>query len=137
MYNFTIPGIPKGQGRPRFARMGKFVKAYDPKDSRDWKHTVAATALAAGVAPMSGPVRVTVTAFLPRPQRLCRKKDFDGSIYATCKPDVDNLYKLVADALIGVAYADDSQVVCGTCFKFYHEKGGVPRTSVTIAEATP
>jgi Holliday junction resolvase RusA-like endonuclease len=27
---FTFVGVPKAQGRPKFARRGKFVTAYDP-----------------------------------------------------------------------------------------------------------
>ena len=32
---FTIAGDPQGQGRPRFARQGKFVHTYDPPKSPD------------------------------------------------------------------------------------------------------
>lgn len=34
---FTIPGEPTAQGRPRFSTHGGFVKAYDPKKSRNYK----------------------------------------------------------------------------------------------------
>lgn len=135
MITFTIPGVPKGQGRPRFARMGKFVKTYDPKESRDWKQTVGAYAIAAGVKPIEGAVTLGVDCFMPRPQRLCRKKDTIAAVRCTSKPDWDNLGKLVADALIGIAYADDAQIWYGSCRKWYHEQGGMPRTEVTIEQS--
>lgn len=134
---FTIPGIPKGQGRPRFrcitTKAGRnFASAYDPKDSRDWKQTVAATALAAGVRGLEGPLQVNICAYLPRPKRLCRKSDVEHCLYSTGKPDCDNITKGILDALIGVAYADDSQVAISRTSKLYHEKSGMPRTEVSI-----
>jgi hypothetical protein len=42
----------------------------------------------------------------------------------------------VADALIGVAYADDAQVAEGHVRKLYHEVGGMPRIEVTVAAAS-
>lgn len=35
------------------------------------------------------------------------------------KPDVDNIQKAIFDALNGIAYKDDSQIVCATIFKAY------------------
>jgi len=136
-YTFTIPGIPKAQGRPRFrcitTKAGKsFASAYDPKESRNWKQTVAATALAAGVRGQEGSFFLLVMAYLPRPKRLCRKKDNAGYLCATCKPDCDNIGKAVADSLIGVAYADDAQISQFEVHKAYHEKSGMPRTEVRV-----
>ena len=137
MTTFTIPGTPKGQGRPRFGRAkAGFVTVHDPKESRDWKQTVAATALAAGVRGQPGCFRLCIYAYLPRPKRLCRKKDEPIPVWAACRPDVDNIFKGVADALEGVAYANDSQVVDGWCKKMYHEIGGMPRTVVQIEVVT-
>ena len=45
----------------------------------------------------------------------------DGTIKPTKKVDVDNLAKAVMDALNGVAWGDDSQVVKITIFKEYTE----------------
>jgi Holliday junction resolvase RusA-like endonuclease len=133
MITFTIPGKPLGQQRPRFARVGKFVRAYDPDKSVSYKATLMQFAQAAGVKPIEGPVTVTVDAYMPRPQRLCRKRDNPGVLPATCKPDADNIGKIVCDALTGVAYADDAQVVELTVRKRYHAVGGVPCVTVCLA----
>ena len=37
---FTIPGDPVSQGRPRFSTHGGFARAYDPKKSREGKAVV-------------------------------------------------------------------------------------------------
>ena len=36
----VIYGEPVPQGRPRFARMGNYVHAYDPQKSKDYKRLV-------------------------------------------------------------------------------------------------
>lgn len=133
-HSFVVPGPPRGQGRPRFARIGKFVRTYDPKESVDWKSKVALFATQANVQPIEGPVALTVHAIHPRPQRLMRRRDPDGEVLAPCKPDWDNIGKAVADALTGIAYRDDSQIVSAAVHKLYHAKDGQPHTRVTVQQ---
>ena len=132
---FTVPGLPRGQGRPRFARIGNHVRAYDPAESREWKARVALAAQAAGVRMIEGPVAIGIVVFLARPKRLMRKRDPEGPILATCKPDWDNLGKGVSDALNGIAYADDAQVAFACVSKAYHPKGCSPCTRVRVGAA--
>lgn len=47
----------------------------------------------------------------------------------TKKPDVDNIFKCVTDAMSGIAYKDDKQIVAATVNKWYAE---VPRVEVLI-----
>lgn len=47
----------------------------------------------------------------------------------TKKPDIDNIFKCVTDALSGIAYKDDKQIVAATVNKRYAE---VPRVEVLI-----
>ena len=60
-----VPGDPVAQGRPRFARRGKFVSTYDPPKSRAYKQEVAiyARASMASRKPFTGPIKVTVYIF--------------------------------------------------------------------------
>lgn len=53
----------------------------------------------------------------------------DGKILPAKKPDIDNVVKAVLDALNGVAYRDDTQVVELHVRKSYSEK---PRVEVSI-----
>ena len=53
-------------------------------------------------------------------------------IKPTKKPDADNIAKAVCDALNGIAYKDDSQVVDLTVRKYYSK---FPRVQVFISEA--
>lgn len=56
-----------------------------------------------------------------------------GFIRPTTKPDIDNVQKAVMDALTGVWYVDDSQIVESHVGKWYSEN---PRVEVTVEEAT-
>jgi Holliday junction resolvase RusA-like endonuclease len=133
--SFVIPGDPMGQQRHRFKRMGKFVKTYDPPESKAYKAKVIKVARAAGVRQMIGPVRLDINAYLPRPKRLCRKRDPLGAIpVESATPDWDNIGKIVSDALSkGLAYKDDSQVWHGVVRKWYHAIGDMPRVEVSIS----
>lgn len=62
--------------------------------------------------PLLGAVGVSVLAIHKRPGRLCRQRDPRGRVFATTKPDIDNIAKLVMDALSKAGiYGDDTQVV--------------------------
>jgi len=107
MQIFQIVGIPKPQGRPRFARMGNFVKAYDPRDSKNYKDNVAAQLMQQKPTYIdSDAIALGLVFLLPRPKSL--KKTI---VWHTKKPDIDNLIKAVMDAAKGILWRDDSQVV--------------------------
>lgn len=58
--------------------------------------------------PITGPVDINVAFYFPNARKLKRTMP-DG--WRTKKPDLDNLTKSVMDALKGVAWVDDAQVV--------------------------
>ena len=131
---FTIPGPPVAQGRGRATVVAGRAKVYDPKKSRDWKHTVGATALAAGARPIEGPVVVELTFIFARPVSTYRKKKPRGREPKMSAPDCDNLGKGVCDALNGVAYLDDRQVVGLAVTKWVGAQGEPARTVVVVRE---
>lgn len=101
---FTVWGRVVGAARPRVTRHG----TYTPKGTRDYRKLVRNAFIASGGSKLSGPldVRIDVYRELPkgRPKRVTSEPD-------TFKPDVDNIAKNVLDALNGIAWDDDSQVV--------------------------
>ncbi len=56
-----------------------------------------------------------------------------GDIAPTKKPDFDNIQKIICDALNGVAYYDDSQIVKADIEKVYRT---TPRVEVTVVAWT-
>ncbi len=137
MMCFTVPGKPEGKARPRMTRSGH---AYTPEQTRAYEERIrlayrtdcrGSVPFAAGV-----PVQVVILAYhaIPRSEsRRRREKMLCAEILPTVKPDWDNVGKAVCDALNGLAWHDDAQVVEARVVKRY---GIAPRIWVQIREAT-
>lgn len=131
---FTIPGPPRGKGRPKFARRGKFVSVYTDDATASYENLakLAAQSALAGRAPILCAVSVAVRCFYAVPKSASAKLRADmlsGAVRPTKKPDLDNVGKAVLDGVNGVAFGDDAQVVNLNCSKHYDE---TPRVEVTI-----
>ena len=63
-----------------------------------------------------------------------RKKDPDKAIPAPVRPDLDNLAKAVLDALEGLAYDNDSQVIALDLRKLYPGKSEPPGVLIQAIE---
>ena len=140
MLKFVIPGEPCAQGRPRFSTLGGYVKAIDPAKSRNQKAFIKY--LATTAAKQQGwvytylSIYVEIIAYMGIPKSKSKKwrtAAICGRERPTKKPDVDNLFKLVTDALSGILYNDDKQIVSCRVQKWYSEE---PRTEVRIAIVT-
>ncbi|WP_217634736.1 RusA family crossover junction endodeoxyribonuclease [Paenibacillus naphthalenovorans] len=83
-------------------------------------------------APMTGPIEVNLTFYMPIPGSWSIKKKLlmDGKLHAT-KPDRDNLEKGVCDALNKIIWKDDGQVCDGRTVKYYSSN---PRVEIEIKE---
>ena len=134
---FSIPGAPQGKARPKVVRNGAFSKAYTPEKTVNYEALVKMSYqqaaggffLGAGV-----PVRVRIDAYYDTPKSESKKKlrnMLAGLLFPTKKPDWDNIGKIICDALNGIAWKDDAQIVDGHVLKHYSE---VPRTDVLIEE---
>lgn len=136
---FFVRMEPVAQGRPKFSTAGGFSKAYDPQKSRDAKSYIrlAAVEALAGQAPLEGPLVIHITTIRPVPKAASQRKVKEmiaGLIVPTTKPDVSNYIKLVEDALNGVAWLDDSQIVDSYSGKRF---GMVPGFQVNIKQYQP
>ena len=122
---FPIEPTPKG--RPRFTRYGKkrFVKAYTPKKTRNYEEKITeyyrqspnAYKFEKGI-----PLAINLVFGMPIPKSTPKSRKeamFEGIIKHTKRPDVDNMAKAVLDALNGIAWEDDSQIVRLTVTKEY------------------
>jgi len=129
--SFTIPGAPRGKGRPKFARHGNFVRTYTDSATAAYENLVALAATAAheGRPRLDGPLAVTILFVLPRPKSASKRV-----VMPAVRPDLDNLQKAVLDGCnqAGV-WADDSRVVEMFARKVY----GEPCCHVLIEQALP
>lgn len=133
--SFIIPGEPKGKGRPRVSMRGGFARAYTPSATRSYESEIAKAASDAGAEPVTGPVALDVYAYHEIPRswpRAKRQNAIDGFLRPTGpRNDLDNVVKAVSDALNGVAYRDDGQVVELRAERAYSVE---PRVSVEVRQ---
>lgn len=109
LLHVSIPGEPVGKGRPRVTTVGGFARAYTPGKTARWE-TGAALQMRETWGkrpPLDEPVRVVVLAVASRPKRLLRKRDPDGRLWRTTKPDADNVAKAACDALVAAGVLRD------------------------------
>ncbi len=110
---FTVYGIPQPQGSTRaFIPKGwkrPIITSANAKN-KPWRQEVAScaiTALNGGFEELrSGPVSLKAVFFFDKP-KSCPKR----CQHKTTRPDVDKLARSLNDALTGIVFCDDSQIV--------------------------
>jgi Holliday junction resolvase RusA-like endonuclease len=154
VFRFSVTGIaaPKGstkafvvtgkdaQGNPKKPRA---VTVNDNPRTKGWQTNIANCAaleltrahnrgffLAAGNG-----VTVQMWFYLPRPKDLTRGAKAGAKIPHTKKPDLDKLARATKDALTGVLWGDDAQVVNLLAYKRYADVGEAPRVDIAIRRA--
>lgn len=131
--SFRVNGVPKGQPRPVVTRN---KNVFTPSTANEWKDRIRWTVAQCWDGEvLEGPVRVDVTFYFPRPQRLCRKKDPPDAVHHIGRPDVDNCHKTVLDCFTHIGlFKDDGQVADGRITKFYHAKGEMPGAFIKVSK---
>ena len=135
--DFIVDGKPQGKQRPRFSRISKTV--YTPTKTAKYEKQIAEAYTESGgkCTPADCYVSVSVSAFFPVPKSYSKKKREDcleRILRPDKKPDMDNILKVVLDALNKVAYEDDKQVVELIGRKYYTESDGFLWISVSEAK---
>ena len=134
----VIPGDPVAQGRPRFYRAGKGVRAVDPEKSRNWKAEAqwhmqkACDEAGFDPVPAKVPVELTVVVKFRCPTSDYRKRNPRETRWHTKRPDLDNVIKAVKDAGTGILWIDDSQVVVIHASKVIADQGAPPGVVVNV-----
>lgn len=139
LIEFSVPSIPVAQPRQRhrvIQSAGRaFASNYTPKDSpvNAFKAAVQLAAVNAlgSSPPLDCPIRMDVVFVFPRPANV-RKKDGNGRLPHTGKPDRDNLLKSLQDSMNGIAYRDDSLIYDGRVTKFKASSEEGPHVEVRI-----
>lgn len=149
---FTVPGIPFAQQRHKHyllpvrpevdpesgeidpagrAATVRDVKIYTPSETGQYKNLIKLAARDAGVTMIEGPVELIIYAFWPM-KGAPRKREPRPMIRKDTKPDIDNVAKIVMDALEGIAFSNDGQVSDLTARKRHAQQGGQARVEVSV-----
>lgn len=99
--------------RPRFFK-GRVISG--TKKHRDLKKLIRSVAEESGATPIDGPCMAVIDFMFALKT---------GAGYRDTRPDLDNLAKLVLDALNGIAYHDDGQVSTLVCRKWRDGPAGI------------
>lgn len=102
---FPVLVKPVAKGRPRFGKGSVFT----PEKTRKYEQIVRneAEKAMAGRPPFDGPVGVRCQFCF----RIPKKSAENEGEWRVERPDLDNLLKAVTDAMNGIVYNDDSQIV--------------------------
>lgn len=133
---FTVPGQPQGKGRPRIAIHGGRAHGYTPSKTVSYEALIMGSYLTAyaNAEPFRNAVELKIRAVygIPKSWPLKRKQEALAELIpVTVKPDFDNVLKVVADALNGVAYNDDKQITFAQVEKVY---GITPHLEIELQE---
>lgn len=125
---FFVAGRPAPQGSKRHVGNGIMVES--SKAVAPWRTTVAWHASQHHIgAPFDGPLVVRLEFVMPRPTSLPKKK---ATPRHTKRPDIDKLARAMNDAMSGVVWRDDSQIVDQHVSKRYAELDEQPGVLVRV-----
>lgn len=130
---FFVPGEPAPQGSKKAFRNQYTCRIQMTESSKKvgpWRERVALAAHNAmeGGAVLDGPISVCLNFVLPRPKSAPKRT----TPPAVKKPDLDKLERAVLDALTGVCFGDDSQVISLSGYKRLAEIGETAGCEVRV-----
>ena len=133
MFLFTLHMEPIAQKQTRFSCRGGFPRAYNPS-SKDQELVRWQMKPYAPLEPLLGPVEVRYSFFMKIPKStsgIKRRQMLNRKIHHIVKPDLDNLEYLITNAMKGIIYRDDSQIVRKYAEKFYSD---TPKVVVQVID---
>ncbi len=133
---FTVPGHPVTQGNHKAFVVGGVARITDKAGGRLllWRHAISDEARKAAVHqwPLLGPVSVRMAFVLQRPQSHPKRRRTWPT--GARSGDVEKLARAANDALAGVAFMDDAQVVHLDVTKDWAPTPYGPGVTITITE---
>ncbi|HJA64795.1 MAG TPA: RusA family crossover junction endodeoxyribonuclease [Candidatus Mediterraneibacter cottocaccae] len=136
---FQVPGKPQGKARARtvYNKALNHSISYTPDNDLLYENLIKTLYLqaAGGIRFDKGtPVTLRIVARFEPPKSASKKRQMQmlsGELPPLKKPDIDNIVKVVADALNGAAYHDDTQIIFTIAKKAYSAVEGL---DITVEE---
>lgn len=125
IYEFEVIGEIKGKARPRLNVYTGSI--YTAKNTKDYEDLIRQYFLIKypRYVPFENRVSVKILACFKVPKQANKKNKEDmlnGTLAPTKKPDIDNIVKVILDALNTFAFKDDNQVTKLEIEKVYGEE---------------
>lgn len=132
---FKVEGKPFGKQRPRFGG----GRTYTPKETILYENKVALfykQEAKGKIFPPDTPIKMSIKAVYEVPKSKPKYKKalmYANKLRPMTKPDIDNIFKVCADALNKIAYPDDQQLYLGIVEKFYvSSENELPYVQITL-----
>ena len=125
LYEFEVPGKITGKGRPRVNTTTAI--AYTPTKTKEYEELVKQYFIIKNrcAKPLEGRLAVTIKAYFGIPKNTSKKQReemLNNNISPVKKPDIDNIAKIILDALNKLAFNDDNQIIKLSIEKVYSEE---------------
>lgn len=125
IYEFEVIGDIKGKARPRVNTYTS--QAYTPTNTKDYEMLIKQyfKVKYPRYVPLENRVFVKIVAQFKIPKNTSNKNAenmLNGNISPTKKPDIDNIVKIILDALNNMAFKDDNQITKLEIEKIYAEE---------------
>lgn len=125
--SFTIYGEVKGKMRPKATTFGGHARVYTPSAQIKNENWIKMEYLKAAEKDNfkgfgDSPIQIEIYHYMKLPTSFSKKKASQAlkqELFPTKKPDLDNVTKTVLDALNGIAFDDDKNIVRIEAFKRY------------------
>lgn len=125
VFEFEVIGDIKGKARPRVNTYT--CQAYTPTDTKDYENLIKQyfKIKYPRYETLEGRIAVKIIAYFKIPKNTSKKnteKMLKNEISPTKKPDIDNIVKIILDAMNKMAFKDDNQITKLEIEKFYSEQ---------------
>ena len=127
-----IPGKPTPLARPRFCNGRVFNSQVE--EFRLFALQVFAAMTTQHVSRFDGPLSLRIDYAMPIPSKFTdneRERALAGLLMPAAVPDLSNLIKFTEDALNGLLWQDDKQIIHLDCLKYYSD---YPQTIISFGE---
>ena len=133
-YEFEVIGKITGKARPKVNTYT--MRDYTPTQTKDYENLIKQYFVIKypKYIPIENRIKITIVAYFPilkNTSRTNTEKMLNNEISPTKKPDIDNIVKIILDALNKIAFKDDNQITKLDVEKKY---GTVERIYVKIEE---
>ena len=133
-YEFEVPGKITGKGRPRVNTMT--CTAYTPTKTKEYEDLIKQYFIIKYrcAKPLEGRISVDIKAYFnvgKNTSKIQKQAMLEGKLSPVKKPDIDNIAKIILDALNKLAFKDDNQITKLYLEKIYAEE---EKVSIVIEE---
>ena len=125
-WRMKVYGVPIPKARARTVSNGRRTWSYTPSNTKGWEDAIILQCKAkAPGEPITGPLRIELYFSIPRVKAWPRSYP---------RGDVDNYVKSVKDALNGLFYVDDVQIISVFAAKSYSKNEGEIGVEILLTE---